>query len=424
MAALKKHFTPDEALEKLYQHGLMDGTEQGFLQTLIDNTIEIEENAFFWQEHFRVDGNELSIDKRDLKKNPAWSVQQITKRTVPMADAMAPLSETMQLDADGGEVKTGSIFQYGKGLFSTSMSKMELEARLQALGPDRDLVQGYVRGVADLIKTINLRASHMAAQTISMGGKYGNTISVSNVAGGTTTTQGASGVVANQNSYIPSTNFKKAGTKVWTAADCDIPEQMKTIETDFKLTNANAAASAFEWDIPYDMLVNVLMKNSYFIAEVNRWIAMYGSEKVIIVNNGTSRSDVSSITMEQIISYSRSDISKIAPIRVIREQQQVQDFTTTTTVKGWKSGVAVLRPIGYAGVLVHSQIADVELMRSGEVNKNIDFAIAQAQGFIYIINKVVPNGMLKAYHTDVLSRFATVLDETPLHIVVDTTTAN
>ena len=98
--ALKYQWSPEEAIEKLYQKGFMDGTNVGFLQTLIDNTIEIEENAFFWQEHFRVEGNEYDVDIADLKKNPAWTVRQKINRTVPMADAMAPLSETMQLDAE------------------------------------------------------------------------------------------------------------------------------------------------------------------------------------------------------------------------------------------------------------------------------------------------------------------------------------
>ena len=166
--ALKFQWSPEEAIEKLYKHGLLDGTNKGFLQTLIDNTIEIDENAFFWQEHFRVEGNEYEIDLKDLKKNPAWTVRQKIARTVPMADAMAPLSETMQLDAEGFGEKTGSIYQFGKGLFETSMSKLELEARLQELGQDRGLVEGYVRGVADLVKTHNLRASNMAAMTLSM----------------------------------------------------------------------------------------------------------------------------------------------------------------------------------------------------------------------------------------------------------------
>ena len=422
--ALKFHFAPDEAIEKLYQRGFMDGANAGFLQTLIDSTIEIEENAFFWQEHFRVEGNEYDIDRNDLKKNPAWTVKQGIRRTVPMADAMAPLSETMQLEAEGMEEKTGSIYQYGKGLFETSMSKLELQARLRELGADENLVVGFVRGVADLVKTHNLRVSHMAAMTLSRGGQYGNTINVTNVAGGTTTTQGFSGVVANQSAYIPLANYKKAGTKVWTAADCDIPEQMRKIEADFKEANYIPDGTPFEWDIPWNIVVNVLLKNAAFIKEVNRYIALYAPDKVIVVTNGSSTTNVDTITYEQLVLYSRSPISKISPIRIVREQQVVQGITTYTTVKGWAPGVAVLRPLGYAGVLVHAKVADVELMKSGEVNKGIDFSLAKVQGFLNVINKVTPNGMLKSYHTDVIGRYATVLDESPYHVVVDTTTAD
>lgn len=419
--ALKFQWSPDEAIEKLYKHGLFDNSNRGFLQTLIDNTIEIDENAFFWQEHFRVEGNEYDIDIADLKKNPAWTVRQKINRTVPMADAMAPLSETMQLDAEGFTEKTGSIYQYGKGLFETSMSKLELQARLRELGPDQSLVEGYVRGVADLVKTHNLRVSNMAAMTLSRGGEYGNMIALPKVGGGTDTTQGFSGVQVYQSPYIPASNYKHAIGKVWSASEADIPEQMRKIEFDFKEANNIPESTPFEWDIPWDTVVNVLLKNAAFIKEVNRYIALYAPDKVIIVNSGSSTTTVDTITYEQLVAYSRSAISKISPIRIVREQQTVQGITTYHTVKGWNPNVVVLRPLGYAGVLVHAKVADVELMNSGEVNKNIEFSLAKVQGFLNVINKTVPNGMLKAYHTDVIGRYATVLDESQYHVVVDIT---
>lgn len=423
--AYKYAWTPDEAIEKLYQRGFMDGTNVGFLQTLIDNTIEIEENSFFWQEHFAVEGNEYDVDLADLKKNPAWTVRQRINRAIPMADAMAPLSETMQLDNEGWTEKTGSIYQYGKGLFETSMSKLELQARLRELNAsDQNLVVGFVRGVADLIKSHNLRLSNMAAMVLSRGGAYSNTTQLTQVGGGTATTQGFSGVITNQNAYIPLANYKTAGASVWTAAAADIPEQMRKIEEDFKNANYIPDGTPFEWDIPWDTVVNVLLKNAAFIAEVNRYIALYGTDKVVIVQNGQSSTQVSSITWEQLVEYSRSPISKISPIRIVREQQTVQGITTTTTVRGWKPNTVVLRPLGMAGVVVHAKTADVQLMQSGEVNNGIQFSLAKVQNFLYVINKVTPNGMLKSYHTDVIGRYAPVLTESPYHVVVDIATAD
>lgn len=425
--ALKYQWNPDEAIEKLYQKGFMDGTNVGFLQTLIDNTLEIEANAFFWQEHFAVEGNEYKIDLQDTKKNPAWTVRQKVNRIVPMADAMAPLSETAQLDTEGWEEKTGSIYQYGKGLFDTSMSKMELQARLRELNiQDQNLITGFVKGVADLVKTHNFRASYMAAQTLSYGGAYSNTntIAFKGTTGSITSTKGFSGVSTMQQSYIPIENFKKAGTKVWSANDCDIPSQMQKIEHDFKVAKGLSDDFAMEWDIPYSIVTSILINNSYFKAEVNRWIRLYAPDKVIVVTSGASGIDTDVITWEQLVAYSRSTISKIAPIRVVKQQSKVQDFTTVTDVSGWKPNTVVLRPLGMAGVLVHAETADVALMRSGEVNSNIQFSLAKIQNFLYVINKITPNGMLKSYHTDVIGRYATVLNESLYHVVVDIATAD
>ena len=182
---------------------------------------------------------------------------------------------------------------------------------------------------------------------------------------------------------------------------------------------------AMEWDIPYSIITSILINNSYFKAEVTRWIRLYAPDKVIVVTSGGGTGvDVNTITWEQLVAYSRSTISKIAPIRVVKQQSKVQDFTTVTDVSGWKANTVVLRPMGFAGVLVHAETSGVELMRSGEVNSNIQFSLAKIQNFLYVINKITPNGMLKSYHTDVIGRYATVLDESLYHVVVDIATAD
>lgn len=415
--AYKYTGNPEQLVEKLYQKGLLNTQGTGFLQTLIDENIILNANSKFWQEHFVVEGNEYDIDLADLSKNPAWTVRQKTVRPVPTADAMAPFAEVAQLDGEGWSEKTGSIYQFGKGLYETSQSKIELQARLRELGGvDQNLLNGYIRGIADLINSHNYTLSNLSAQVLSKGGAYNN-VGI----------KGFSAINVNQDAYVPAANFKTAGEKVWSDPDCNIPEQMKKIEYDFKEANNIDQDEAFVWCIPYNMLVNVLIKNKHFIAEVNRYIINTGQEKVIVVTNGKSSTDVDNITWQQLVKYAAWDESKISPIMVVKEEQKVQDIKTITTVKGWKDGVAVLRPLGAngkAGVIVHAKCADVEMIGTGEYNNLISVNSAKALGFLYVMNVVSPQGMLKKYLTKVIGRYAPVLNESMQHIIVDTTTAD
>lgn len=416
--AYKYQDNPQALVEKLYAKGLLNESGNGFVQKLIDQSIILNANRFFWQENFTVEGNEYLIDLGDTKKNPAWTVRMKTNRPVPTADAMAPLSEVAQLDGEGYTEKTGSIYQWGKGLYDTSMSKLELVARLRELGNvDADLLDGYVRGVADLTNTHMYTLSNLGAQCISKGGAYNNVA-----------IKGFSAISVKQEAYVPQANFKTAGAKVWTDADCDIPSQMQKIEYDFKLANNIDADAAFVWQIPYNMVLTVLMKNKFFKEEVNRYIRFYAKDKVVIVNNnGTTSLDTDVITQEDLINYSRSEISKIAPIIVVKEEQVVQDIKTIRTVNGWDAGKAVLRPVGNGGkcgVIVHSNVADVEMIRSGELNNSVTANASKVLNFLYLLNEVSNDGKYKKYATKVIGRYAPVLTEAMQHVVVDTTTAD
>ena len=199
---------------------------------------------------------------------------------------------------------------------------------------------------------------------------------------------------------------------------------MQKIEYDFKVANNLDESTPFEWDIPYDIIVNILLKNSFFIAEVNRYIRLEAPDKVVIISNSQSALDTSTITWQQLVAYTRSSISKISPIRVVREQQTVQGITTYYTVRGWKPNTVVLRPLGMAGVVVHATPEWVKLMRSGEVNNDVQWSIGKWNNLIYIINKITKNGMLKSYHTDAIGRYATVLNESQYHVCVDISVAD
>ena len=416
--AYKYADNPQALIDKLYAKGLLNTAGNGFVQKLIDKSIVLNANRFFWQENFTVEGNEYQIDLGNTQKNPAWTVRMKTNRPVPTADAMAPLSEVAQLDGEGYKEQTGSIYQFGKGLYDTSMSKLELMARLRELGSvDAELLDGYVRGVGDLTNTHMYTLSNLAAQCISKGGAYNNT----NI-------KGFSAITVNQGAYVPTANFKTAGTKVWSDPTCDIPSQMQKIEYDFKLANNIDADAPFVWQIPYNTILTVLLQNQSFKDEINRYIRFYAKDKVIIVNNqGGTSLDTDVVTLEDLIAYSRSEISKISPIIVVKEEQIVQDIKTIRTVNGWDSGKVVLRPIGVGGkcgVIVHSQVADVEMIKTGEINNTVSANASKILNFLYLLNEVSNDGKYKKYATKVIGRYGPVLTEAMQHVVVDITTAD
>ena len=93
-------------------------------------------------------------------------------------------------------------------------------------------------------------------------------------------------------------------------------------------------------------MTTVLLKNAAFKAAVNRYIRLYAPDKVVVITTNGASTDVDTITMEQLVEYSRSPISIISPIRVVKQSSTVQDITTITTVSGWAQNKVVLRPLG------------------------------------------------------------------------------
>lgn len=413
--AHKRQIDPEQAIDALFQRGYInsDGTSQ-YLQTIVDDMLVKDANQFFWEEHFSIDGTKYLINPAKPREDPSFTVTSIVNRPTPMANPMNPLSEVAQMDTQGFESFSDTIGQFGMGQFETSLSREELKAELAALDvADRDIIVGFSIKLATLIRSHNYNLSNIAAQTLSKGGGY-------DMVGREGITPGMTHKFRN---YVPTENYLKAGAKVWTDNTADIPSQMMKIEQDWKM--AKGYDGLMEWDLPYELIVNNLINNEYFKKEVNRYIRLYAPDKVLVIQtDGSTGVDVSSITWEQLVEYSRSSISKIAPIRVIKESQVSQNITNIKTVKGWKEGVAVLRPLGLAGKIVHSDTADVYMLQK-EANKTVDFSIANAQGsLLYVINKIVPNGLYKAYHTDVIGRYRPVLTEFTHHIIVDYTTAD
>jgi hypothetical protein len=146
---------------------------------------------------------------------------------------------------------------------------------------------------------------------------------------------------------------------------------------------------------------------------------------VIVVNATGAGVDTSIISLEQLVAYSQSPISKVAPIRVIRENHKyANSMTSTTTAKGWQEHIAVLRPMGFAGEIVHSDIPKIEMIKREAAN-TLDWSTATVEGGLFhVLNMSMADGILKQYHIDVYSTAHPVLYDFIHTYIVDTYQAN
>ena len=115
-------------------------------------------------------------------------------------------------------------------------------------------------------------------------------------------------------------------------------------------------------------------------------------------------------------------VQGLAPIKIVDEKQK---DAVNGTVNGWKDGVAVFCPAGKLGLIRRTTIADVRLFSQEYTNPNTSFVFGSAlDGCAFVRNSVVPNGVLKEWHSDVVLAATPSLDEFLYHYIIDTTTAN
>ena len=108
------------------------------------------------------------------------------------------------------------------------------------------------------------------------------------------------------------------------------------------------------------------------------------------------------------------------PTIVIVEEAQY-DTASGTTIHGWSDTVAVLRPMGYAGLIRRTNILDEKIYKKYGTNlieRNFTSALG---GVATIMNSVINNGNLKEWHSDCMMSAVPALDEFLYHFIIDTT---
>lgn len=369
------------------------------LTTILQNPDLIKANHTFWREDFSVDPN---ITETNAEGEAVFTSRMRKLDVGTLMDMRAPLGDSIPEDAKGMEAYSGSIQEFiSKGYVETAEMR-EYKRRLFAEIGDVALVGRFVEEVLQpRVDSANQTLSHMAAQLISTGKIIYN--------------QGVGMKGSILKAAIPTENFLKAGEKVWTDSSALLLDQMRKIEEDFR--DKTGLAIPMQWKITRKMFNNVFLKNEQIV----KWIKdMYLVESGQIGVGTTNLSGL--VVNEENFNKYIQKVQGLSPIKIVDEKQ---NDLVNGTVNGWKDGVAVFCPAGKLGLVRRTTIADVRYFTEEYINPSTRFVFASAlDGCAFVRNSVVPNGVLKEWHSDLVLAATPTLDEFLYHYIIDTTTAN
>lgn len=372
---------------------IWDSREGRQIVTTILNTPElINANHTFWMEKFRVDP-QITPTNQEGEAIFISRMRQLESGT--LMDMRAPLGDSKPEDKKGLAYYSGAIPEFISKGFVEKATEREYKERLFEQFGDAALVAAYATDVLQSrIDSANQTLSNMGAQLLSTGKivyKYGEGIK-SNVL----------------KAEIPAENFLKSGAKVWTDTSAKLLDQIVKIVKDVK--DATGVDLAWQLEVTKDQFNNCFLTN----AQVIEWIRY-----VNIINN-QPLPDKMVITRDMAMP-ALAKFPGLPPIVIVEEKQKDAD---STMVHGWKDGVAVLRPAGYAGYIRRTTIKDTEMFQKyGNSVNSYSFAPA-LNGIGVIRNSVIVNGNFKEWHTDLVMAGVPSLDEFLYHYIIDTTTAN
>ena len=352
----------------------------------------IRANHTFWTQKFRIDPQ---ITPTNAEGEAIFKSTMRQLESGVLMDMRAPLGDSVPEDKKGLAYYSGVIPEFiSKGTVEKATERAYKEDLFAQFG-DAALIAAYATDVLQSkLDSANQTLSHMSAQLLSTGKIIYN--------------QGV-GIQGNiLKADVPTENFLKAGAKVWSDTSARLLDQIVKMVEDIR--EAQGLDLQFQLEITRKQFLEAFMKNE----QVIEWV------RYLNVINNTPLPERAVMT-EDLVKNALSRFEGLPPIVIVEEKQK---DTENGIVHGWKEGVAVLRPLGYAGFIRRTTIKDVELFTKYGNNVN-SYSFARAlNGLAQIANSVIVNGNFKEWHTHVIMAAVPSLDEFLYHYIIDTTTAN
>lgn len=366
--------------------------DQKALKTYVDTTPFLRTNFGFWKSQFDIDPE---LTPSSTRGDASFTIKSYIRKPSPLMDMVAPMGKGKALDREGLSAYSASIPHFIAPNFQeTAMERLEKERMFDIYGDDTDLVIQWTRTVQEMVDSTDQTLSNMSAQLLSTGEidwKYG---------------RGIKNFLYTAN--LPKENIIQAGTETWNSPSCKLLDQMAKIEKDFRFRLGLADSFPLKWQIPYDMFYNVFLTN----AQVRQFIVDYRT------NNQMATTEGFVLNEEMFRKVISAYYKQISPIEIIEEKQS---DVYQGSVSGWKSGIAVLRPSGYAGVIKHTTHLEQFLFEKYG-SKSISKVFSKVNNPLFtLINTSQDNGELQEWHTDLIMSAIPALDEVPYHLLVKTT---
>lgn len=373
------------------------GEGQQILRDYIDNSGMININYNWWRNQFAVNPE---VTPTDSSGKASFMVQASENRAAGVLDMRAPLGKAHPYKKEGISFYTGTIPDFtSDAIAETAMERMYKEKYFAEFGNDAKFIREWTKRVQDLIDAKDQTANYMCAQLQTEGYvKYD-------------IGRGIKGI--KQKAAIPEENFVKAGKKVWAVPDAKLFSQMAIIEDGFR--QRTGFTGAMKWLIPKKMYSDVFLQNT----EVKQWINYLRN---LNTNSPMEAPDIPVVLKKQF-DDAVAAFDGLSPIEIVVEEEKNKDWKGDTTVNGWAASVAVLRPVGYAGLIMHTTSLDQEMANMAG-NNVVSQAFAPIDGFSLIHNAEMVDGEYKSWNTRLITSFIPALTEFPEHIIVDTTTAD
>lgn len=367
------------------------------LQSVIDRSGLIDINYNWWRSQFGVNPTETPTA---ADGTATFKVTARKESSAPLMDWRAPMGNAHPYNKEGISFYTASIPDFiSDAIAETAMERQYKEDKFAEFGNDAEIVRAWAKDVQRLIDQKDQTLNYMGAQLISTG-KI-----IYNVGRGITGAQ--------QKAEIPEENFVKAGEKVWKASDCKIFTQMVKIEEAFR--DRTGYTGAMKWQISKKMYKEVFLQN----AEVKSWVNWLRN---LNTNSPIEMPDVP-VILDDMFNAAARAVDGLSPIEIVVEKEKNETWKGDEMIHGWSDDVAVLRPAGEAGLIMHTSILDEKL--SNKFGNNIiESVFASVDGFSRLANFTMADGQFKSWQTVLMMSATPALTEFVNHVIVDTATAN